>query len=97
MFNNKLNKINKIIKVLIKHPEGIWLRYLAKETKIPPATLYRYLERELEFFIENVGIKNKKGRYFGLRVVRLKPKIREAIEKEGLKKVYKYLEIYSKL
>ncbi|MFH1364169.1 MAG: hypothetical protein ABIH52_00775 [Candidatus Aenigmatarchaeota archaeon] len=38
--------INKILQELSKHPEGVWIRKLARNIKEPLATVYKYVIRE---------------------------------------------------
>jgi len=37
-------KIAMILDVLIKHPDGAWLRRVAEETKLSPTTVSSYVE-----------------------------------------------------
>jgi predicted DNA-binding transcriptional regulator YafY len=97
MAQPKQLRLNKIIKCLSAHPDGMWLRQLGAETKIPPATIHRYLERELKDVIENIGVKDGKGNYFGLRIIRLKPSVQSIVEREGPDKVYKFLKLSKQL
>ncbi len=90
-------KINKIVKVLLKYPDGVWIRQISKESNIAASTVHFYVENILGDIVDNIGVKNKEGKYFGVRVVRLKPKIKETVEREGLNKVYKYLKMYDKI
>ncbi|RLJ02159.1 MAG: hypothetical protein DRP10_02105 [Candidatus Aenigmatarchaeota archaeon] len=92
-----IKKIRKILMILTKNPEGLWIRQLARETDLALSTVHYYINCVLDEFIENIGVKDKNGKYFGLRFVKLKPKIRETIEKDGLKKVYKFLEMSKKM
>ncbi len=89
-------KLEKFLNVLVKHPEGLWVRKIAKETHISPSTVEYYLQHILSGIIDNIGVKDNKDRYFGLRIIKLKPKIIESIKKEGFEKVYKYLEFSKK-
>ncbi len=86
-------KIKKILLTLVKTSEGLWVREIARETGIAKSTVHYYIDKVINEIIENIGVKDKSGRYFGVRIIRLKPKIRDTIEKEGLKKVYKFLKI----
>ncbi|MBN2094537.1 MAG: hypothetical protein JW727_00665 [Candidatus Aenigmarchaeota archaeon] len=90
---SKQARMDNIIKVLAAQPEGIWLRNLSKITKVPPATLHRYLERDLSDIVDNLGIKDGKGNHFGLRIIRLKPKVVDIIREGGLERLRKFLEI----
>lgn len=66
-------KVKRVIEALIAYPDGLWLRKLAQEAKVPTTTLHRYLEGFLAPFVENVGVRNDAGHFFGVRVVRLRP------------------------
>ena len=90
-------KISKLLRVLIKHPEGLWLRQISKDTKIAPSTVHYYINQTLSEIVENIGVKDKKGKYFGLRIVRLKPKIIENAEKGGLENIFHFLKLSKKI
>ena len=92
-----IKKINKIIKVLLKYPDGIWIRRISSESKISVSTIHFYLDNVLNDIVENIGVKNSKGQYFGLRIIKLKPKVKDSIEKKGLKIVLDYLRMYNKI
>jgi len=93
MNGKKDDRVNKIIGLLIANPQGMWLRQLAIETNIPISTLHRYIEYELQDIVESVGVKDERGKYFGLRIIRLKPKIVEVIESGGMEKLKSFLEM----
>jgi predicted DNA-binding transcriptional regulator YafY len=97
MAEAKKERINKIIGVLAAQPDGMWLRSLAQKTKIPPATIHRYIENDLKDIVDNLGVKSAEGRYFGLRIIRLKPKIIEVLEEGGFDKLQKFLEMSKSL
>jgi len=86
-------KINKILFILAKNPEGLWIRQITRETKMPLSTVHYYIDKVINEIVDNIGVKDKKGKYFGLRIIRLKPKIRDLIEKKEMKKIYKILKI----
>jgi len=92
-----IRKVNKIINVLVKYPEGIWIRKLSNESKLAVSTIYFYLDNILNDIIENIGVKDKKDRYLGLRIVKLKLKVRENIEKNGLKYILNFLKMCGKI
>jgi len=48
------NKLNKIIKILKKHPQGIWIRELARKTKLDKSLVSRYVNLYLKSKIKNV-------------------------------------------
>jgi hypothetical protein len=93
MDSQKQSRINKIVGVLASNPEGVWLRQLAHDTKIPPASLHRYIEKDLLDIVDSLGVKDANGKYFGLRIIRLKPKIIEVIETGGMDKLKNFLEM----
>ena len=70
--NEEFEKIRRIIRVLFTNPDGIWLRKLSRESKMPLSTIHYYLERKIQFLVENVGAKNEEGHFFGIRIIRLK-------------------------
>ncbi|MCD6477644.1 MAG: hypothetical protein J7K87_01445 [Candidatus Aenigmarchaeota archaeon] len=74
MAKNKydFNKIKKIIRVLLKNPDGIWLRKLSRDSRLPVSTIHYYLESVLGNMVENVGVRDEDGKFFGLRVIRLR-------------------------
>ncbi len=90
-------KISKLLRILIKHPEGLWLRQISKDTGIAPSTVHYYITRTLSEIMENIGVKDKKGKYFGLRIIRLKPKVIEAGEKGGLETIFEFLKLSKKI
>ncbi len=90
-------KISKILNILIKHPEGLWLRQISKYTGIAPSTVHYYINQTLSEIIENIGVKDKNGGYFGLRIIRLKPKIIENAEKKGLNDIFNFLKLSKKI
>ena len=89
-------KLERILSILVKYPDGIWVRKIGKETALSPSTVEYYLHHTISGIIDNIGVKDKKGRYFGLRIIKLKPNIIELIEKEGFEKIHKYLEFSKK-
>jgi len=90
-------KIRKILLVLYKHREGLWLRRLSRECKLSVSTVQYYINNILDDFVENLGVKDNKGNYFGLRIIVLKPKIRKIIEEGNFEKIYDFLKMYGKL
>ena len=65
-------KIKKIIEVLLTNPDGIWLRKLSRESKLPLSTVHYYLEGKMTNLVENIGVRDEDGRFFGVRVIKLK-------------------------
>lgn len=82
-------KIAAIVEVLFKNPDGIWLRKIAEETKMSPATVSRYLDTILNPLIETSSLGEGKPI---LRVIRLRPLAIEKIrEGEDLGQIIKLL------
>jgi len=96
MDSKKGARIDKIISLLVASPDGLWLREIAKKTKIPIATLHRYIESDLADVVDSLGVKDEKGRHFGLRIIRLKPKILDVVESGGIEKLRNFLEMSRK-
>jgi len=65
-------RIKRIISVLLSNPDGIWLRKLSRDSKIPVSTLHYYLDTHMKNLVENIGARNEEGNFFGVRLVRLK-------------------------
>ena len=97
MREKDLSKISRIIRVLLKYPEGVWIRRISRESKLPVSTVHFYIDNVLGDLIENIGARDRKGKFFGLRIVKLKPKVRESVERKGLKIVFNYLKMYNKV
>ena len=76
-------KIRRLIRCLIRHREGIWLRNLARECRLSVSTASFYVDNVLKDVVESIGVKDGKGRYVGLRILRIKPEILKVLESEG--------------
>ncbi len=70
-----MSKIKRIMRVLEANEGGVWLRKLSKDSRVPVATLHRYLDGILAPYINNMGARGENGQFFGLRVITLKPGI----------------------
>lgn len=92
-----LKKVKKILQVLSNNPEGLWIRQMSKESGIALSTVHYYINNILDELVENIGVKDARGRYFGVRIIRLKPKIREIVSSGDFEKVYKFLKMAHKL
>lgn len=66
-------KVWTILQVLQQYPDGVWLRQLATEAKMPVSTVSYYIGRLFEPFVDSLGFRRPDGRYIGVRVIRLKP------------------------
>jgi len=69
-YNSKT--IAVLIGILASKPEGLWIRRLAKEAKLHPSTVSRYLAGPLKPFVETTPLGSPDSRPL-LVVVRLKP------------------------
>jgi hypothetical protein len=89
-------KIRTIVGVLVSHPEGLWLRRIAKETGYSPMTVSHYLETVLAPLIEDVSLGGE-GKPL-LRVVRLKAFVVERLgQGQDLRQIMKLLKMFSKV
>jgi len=75
-----LDKVETIIKTLRKYPEGIWLRKLSRESSLAPSTVHYYIEEIIDSFVESKGAKGEDGKYFGIRLIKLKEGIQNQLE-----------------
>jgi len=95
--NYNFSKIKKITEVLLENEDGLWLRKLSRESKIPVSTLHYYLENVLVNMVDSVGARDEDGNFFGVRVIRLKRgvfnKLLEDRSEGTLRKLLKTTEI----
>jgi hypothetical protein len=91
MKSSKLSGIMKVVNTLAKFPDGLWLRKLARESKTTLGTLERYLSNDLKDLIDNVGPVDEKGRYFGLRLIKLKPQILQLVQEGKSEKIETFI------
>lgn len=94
-------KIKRIIKVLLANPDGLWLRKLSRESKLPLSTIHYYIEGIMANMVDNVGARDENGHFFGIRLIRLKNGIISQLHNGdmdlSLKKILKTNEILSDL
>lgn len=92
-------KIKRIIAILLNNPDGIWLRKLSRDSKLSPSTVHYYLDGILSNVIDNIGARDEDGKFFGIRLIRLKngifSKLSEDNSEENLRKILKTAEILS--
>lgn len=74
------DKIKQIIDTLREYPQGIWLRKLSRESNIPLSTLHYYIDNIMKPFVVSQGAKDEEGRYFGLRLLKLREGVRNHLE-----------------
>lgn len=72
-------KIARILAVMVKYPEGLWLRKLAREAGMTHATAGKYISGPLAPMIEITALGEKPL----LKVVRLKPAVVQKLS-EGM-------------
>lgn len=75
-----LNKVKTIINTLREFPEGVWLRKLSRESSIPPSTVHYYITNVIDSFVESKGAKDKEGKFFGIRLIKLRDGIKKQLE-----------------
>lgn len=96
-----LQKIKRILRVLLANPDGIWLRKISRESKLPLSTVHYYLENIMANMVENIGARDEEGRFFGVRLIRLKNGLFNQLNNgdldSSLRKVIKTNEILSDL
>jgi len=94
-------KIKRIIRVLLANPDGIWLRKLSRESKLPLSTVHYYLEGSMANLVENIGARDEEGHFFGVRLIRLRNGILNQLNNgdldSSLRKIIKTNEILSDL
>ena len=95
-----LEKVKKIIRVLLRNPDGIWLRKLSRDSKLPLSTVHYYVENVLKNIVENIGARDEEGRFFGVRIIKLKTGVfnrlsESKMSESALRKLLKATEILS--
>lgn len=74
-----MNKVISIANVLLKYPEGLWLRKIAKKANLHPNTVSNYINTVLSPLVEDIALGDDEKPI--LRVIRIKPSIYEKIQK----------------
>lgn len=88
-------KIGKIVAVLLAHPDGIWLRRIAKEAGYSPTTVSHYVEGVLAPLIEDTSLGDGKPL---LRIIRLRPFVLERLQEgRDIKQIMKILRLMNKI
>lgn len=75
-----LSKVKDLLSSLRKYPEGIWLRKLSRDSSIAPSTVHYYINNVIDSFIVSQGAKDSEGKYFGIRLIKLKKGVRKQLE-----------------
>ncbi|MBU5678393.1 MAG: hypothetical protein QXJ96_03605 [Candidatus Aenigmatarchaeota archaeon] len=74
-----INKTLLIANILLKYPEGLWIRKIAKKANLHPNTVSNYINTVLSPLVEDIALGDDEKPI--LRVIRLKPSIYEKIQK----------------
>lgn len=90
-----LKKLFLIVETLKKVEDWIWLRELARRCNLPVSTVYFYLEKYLNPFIEEINTSQfissfEEGKYPKLRLIKIK-------EEVSFEKVVKWVNIKEKI
>jgi len=89
-------KILSIVQVLLANQDGIWLRQIAKETGLSPATVGKYLDTVLKPLVEESSLGRSEKPL--LRVIRLKPFVIERLQEgKTLADIMKILRLLDKV
>lgn len=89
-------KISGIISALARNPEGLWLRQLARELNLAPATVSKYLNGILKPLVEETAL-GPEARPM-LKLIRLKPFVMERIhEGKSISEIMKTLKIFQNI
>lgn len=92
-YDNK--KIVAIISALARNPDGLWLRKLAQDTNLSPATVSHYIDSILNPLIECVSLGDKKP---FLKVIKLKPMVLQKIEEgQNINQILKTLYLFKRI
>lgn len=93
-FNSK--KIGLILSVLMKNQDGMWIREIARQTRMHPTTVTKYVEGVLKPLLDDVSLGNTSKHL--LRIIKLKPFVIERLEQgQSLDKIMKMLNLMNKI
>ena len=88
-------KIALILSVLVRNPDGIWLRKLAEEAKISPSTTSNYIDKTLKDLVEDISLGDYEKPL--IRIIKLKSFVLERLHQgDSLDKVLKILRLMDK-
>lgn len=89
-------KISAVIKVLVANPDGMWLRRIAEEVGLSPATIAKYVEGVLKPLVDDVSL-GESGKPI-IRVIKLKPVVLERLQEgKNINEIMKLLRILNKI
>jgi len=90
-------KIMVIFSVLVNNPEGLWLRRMAKEAGLSPATVNHYINTVLKPLVDDVSLGSGESKPL-LRVIKLKPFVFEKIQEgRDINEILKLLKLMKKI
>ena len=90
-------KIVKIVSILAKYEEGVWIRKIAAEAGMHPSTVSRYVGGMLAsvIIVSELGPEDKKPI---MRIVRLKPEVLERLRQgDTIKRVLRFAGLLEKV
>ena len=94
---NDPKKIVRIIQILARYPEGTWIRRIAREAKLHPTTVSRYLSGPLAALVEENTLGSPEGKPL-LKVVRLKSTVLERLQQGStIAQVLRYVGLIEKV
>ncbi len=70
--------MKKLYYVLLTAEDWLWIREIARRSKLPEATVRRYLNIHMIDMIEEVDAGEDLAKVVKIRLIRLKPAIKEA-------------------
>ena len=86
------DKITRIINLLIRHPNGLWLRQIAKLLKYSPTTISKYIDNPIKALIDDNSLGRQEKPI--LRVIRLKPVVFDRLKQgQDINQIMKLLKI----
>lgn len=86
-----VDTVKRLVSVLIRYPDGVWLSKLAKEAKVPVSTTAYYLDHQLRMLVNEHSFGEKKKL---VRIVSLKSGVIERLAKgKSLSDIIKFMKI----
>jgi hypothetical protein len=84
--------IKKLMSILVKYPDGIWMSKLAREADVPLSTTSYYLDNQISAFIDEQTLGEEREI---IRVIKLKPfvfqKLQEGMNLQKIMKIIKLI------
>ncbi|MBI4896202.1 MAG: hypothetical protein HY832_01505 [Candidatus Aenigmarchaeota archaeon] len=90
------DKIASILSVLVRYPEGTWIRALAAECHLAPNTVRYYIQTVLSALVIDTSLGRSEKPH--LRVIRLKPLVLQQLQEgKDLRQIMKLLNMVNKI